>query len=90
MASQRVARNIRRIRQHRDLTAAALSDRLAEIGHPILDSGILKIEHGGRRVDVDDLVALAEALGVEPAMLLLGEVTVSVVVPQDHGEGGQA
>ena len=90
-ASQRVARNVRRIRQHRDMTAAALSARLAEIGHPIVDTGILKIEHGDRRVDVDDLMALAEALGVEPAALLLGEVTVSVAVPQDHhGEGSES
>jgi hypothetical protein len=73
------------------MTAADLSARLTEIGHPIVDSGIHKTELGDRRVDVDDLVAFAEALGVEPAVLLLGESTIPVTVPQDHhGEGGRS
>ncbi len=76
-ASQRVARNVRLLRHHRNLTAAALSARLTGIGHPIVDTGILKIEHGDRRVDVDDLTALAEALQVE-ACALLGEITLSI------------
>ena len=76
-ASQRVARNIRLLRHHRGLTYIALSRCLAEIGHPILDTGLMKIEKGRRRVDVDDLTALAEALQVE-ACALLGEITLSI------------
>ena len=76
-AGQRVARNVRLLRHHRDLTYIALSKRLGEIGHPILDTGLMKIEKGDRRVDVDDLAALAEALEVE-ACALLGEITLSI------------
>ena len=69
-----MAANLRRIRRERDLTTAALSRRLAEIGHPIADTGITKIEKGDRRVDVDDLVALAVALDTTPNRLLLHEM----------------
>lgn len=49
-----------------------LSARLAKLGRPILPSGITKIEQGKRRVDVDDLVALAAALKVTPTRLIMG------------------
>lgn len=52
------------------MTVRELSARLGEIGHPILPSGITKIENGQRRVDVADLVALAHALRVNPNRLL--------------------
>ena len=67
---QRVARNVRAIRDGmslRDLSAA-----LDDAGRPILPSGIIKIENGTRRVDADDLAALALALGVTPNRLMLG------------------
>lgn len=73
--SKRVAANLRRIRRERDVTTAALSQRLAAIGHPIADTGITKTEKGDRRVDADDLVALALALGATPNTLLMPEVT---------------
>jgi transcriptional regulator with XRE-family HTH domain len=72
--SARVAANLRRIRRAADVTTAALSKRLAAIGHPIADTGITKTEKGDRRVDADDLVALALALGVTPNTLLLPQV----------------
>ncbi len=72
--SERAAANLRRIRRERDLTTAALSERLAALGHPIADTGITKTEKGDRRVDVDDLVALALALGVTPNTLLLPQI----------------
>ena len=86
VASQRVARNVRLLRQGRGLTYVALSARLTEIGHPILDTGLMKLEKGNRRVDTDDLVALAEALEVEPGALLLGEATISIA-GQSQGAG---
>lgn len=49
-----------------------LSRRLSKLGRPILPSGITKIEQGQRRIDVDDLMALAVALEVTPTRLLLG------------------
>jgi transcriptional regulator with XRE-family HTH domain len=39
-------------------------------GRKITASGVQRIEAGARRIDVDDLVALARALGVTPADLL--------------------
>lgn len=70
-SSVRVAANLRRIRQDRGLSYAELARRLAALGHPILDTGVIKIEKGERRIDVDDLVALAVALGTTPNRLLL-------------------
>jgi transcriptional regulator with XRE-family HTH domain len=68
--SRQVARNLVRLRKQRQLTVRALSARLAELGRPLLPSAISKIETGGRRVDVDDLVALAAVLDVPVAQLL--------------------
>lgn len=50
-----------------------MAARLKEIGHPIAQSSISKIENNKRTVDVDDLMALAVALGVTPNRLLLGD-----------------
>lgn len=70
-----------------------LSQRLAAVGRPILTSGVSKIESGGRSVDVDDLVALALALGVNPSRLLLpdpvGEERVSLA-PSVTADGWHA
>jgi transcriptional regulator with XRE-family HTH domain len=67
---QRVAKEVARLRGR--TTVRELSARLSKLGRPILPSGITKIEQGSRRVDVDDLVALALALEVTPTRLLLG------------------
>lgn len=53
------------------MTVRDLSARMGELGLPLLPSGITKLEQGLRRVDVDELVALAVALGVNPSRLLL-------------------
>lgn len=45
--------------------------RLAEIGRDIPPLGLRRIESGERRVDADDLMALAVALGVSPISLLM-------------------
>jgi transcriptional regulator with XRE-family HTH domain len=63
--------NIRRIRQGRRLTYVDLSDRLTDVGRRVPVLGLARIERGERRVDVDDLVALAVALRVSPLALLL-------------------
>jgi transcriptional regulator with XRE-family HTH domain len=62
-------RNLKELRGR--MPVRELSRHLAELGRPILASGITKIEQGTRRIDVDDLVALALTLGVSPNRLLL-------------------
>jgi transcriptional regulator with XRE-family HTH domain len=69
--TERVAANIRHYREAKGLNPQELSDRVAGLGRHINQSSIWKIESGARRVDVDDLVALALALGVTPDLLLL-------------------
>lgn len=68
---ERLAANIKALRLSRRLTLDDLSGRLNELGRAIPKSGLSKIESGERRVDVDDLVALAIALQVTPNRLLL-------------------
>lgn len=85
-----VAENLRRIRTARGLSTTRLSKLLDFIGRPIQPTGITKIEKRERKVDVDDLVALAAALGVNPSALLFphstkGDTTITGVgtVPAD-------
>jgi transcriptional regulator with XRE-family HTH domain len=66
-----VAANIERLRESQNLSYAELSRRLDELGRPIAPLGLTRIRDQKRRVDVDDLVALALALDVSPATLLL-------------------
>ncbi|WP_436788236.1 hypothetical protein [Yinghuangia sp. YIM S10712] len=66
---QRVAANVEHVRGRMPLRE--LSGRLEQLGRKILPSGIMNAERGTRRVDVDDLVALALALEVSPNRLLL-------------------
>jgi transcriptional regulator with XRE-family HTH domain len=62
--------NIRRIRDYQGISGPELSARLKALDRQIPPLGIHRIENGSRRVDVDDLVALAVALGVSPVTLL--------------------
>ncbi len=66
-----VAQNLEQLRESQNLSYAELSRRLTELGRPIAPLGLTRIRDGQRRVDVDDLVALALALDVSPATLLL-------------------
>lgn len=63
--------NLKRIRAAREMTQAGLAEALAQAGRPIPVASIAKIEAGDRRVDVDDLAALAEALETPIAQLLV-------------------
>ncbi len=69
--AERVAQNVRHLRSSQKLSLQALSDRLSTLGQPISLGQLSKLENGDRRVDVDDLMALAVALGVSPTRLLL-------------------
>ncbi|MEV1054628.1 helix-turn-helix transcriptional regulator [Streptomyces sp. NPDC049887] len=67
-----VAANVRRLRDDvRGWSTYELSGKLAKAGRPIAPSAVAKIERGERQVTVDDLVALAVALGVNASALLL-------------------
>lgn len=78
-----VADNVRRLRTARGMSLRVLSAELERVGHPLSADALNKIENGRtpapgteepkqiRRVDVDDLVALAQALRVSPKSLLL-------------------
>lgn len=64
-----MADNIKRLRD--GVSYVELADRLAQIGRTIPTLGLRKIESYERRVDADDLVALAVALDVSPVTLLM-------------------
>lgn len=69
--SERVSENIERFRKLRGLSQAQLANKLTKAGRPMLDTAVSKMERGVRRVDVDDLVALALALDISPVALLM-------------------
>jgi transcriptional regulator with XRE-family HTH domain len=66
-----VRENIRRIRDVLRMPVTELSAKMDALGRPIPPLGIRRIEAGERRVDVDDLTALAVALEVSPETLLM-------------------
>lgn len=67
-----MAANLRNLRdRRRGLSVYELARLLEEEGAPIPPSGISRIERSERRVDVDELAALAVVLGVNPSSLLL-------------------
>lgn len=53
------------------MSYAQLSRQLVKAGRGIPPLGLTRIESGSRRVDADDLVALAIALNVSPITLLM-------------------
>lgn len=74
-----VAANVKRLRQARGWSLRALSEALEGVGRKLSQDAINKIENGAekdtkkqiRRVDVDDLIALAVVFNVTPSTLLL-------------------
>ncbi|MCP2628126.1 helix-turn-helix domain-containing protein [Mycolicibacterium smegmatis] len=71
-----VARNLKRFRAElRGWTLADLAERMTEVGRPMTANTLSAIETQARRIDVDDLIALAAALGISPAALLMPHVT---------------
>jgi len=66
--------NVTRVRSESGVSFAALSGRMGELGRPMGTLALRRLESGERRVDVDDLLALAVALDVTPLSLLLPPV----------------
>jgi transcriptional regulator with XRE-family HTH domain len=69
-----VRANMKRLMELQNLGYAQLSRKLAEVGRSIPDLGLRRVEAGDRRIDVDDLMALAAAFDVSPVTLLMPEV----------------
>jgi len=69
-AGRATAQNIRLLRRLKDRTLDDVSEQLAKIGRPMSKSILSQIENAKRRVDVDDLVALASVLDTSPETLL--------------------
>ena len=63
-------KQIKKIREAKNITQAELSAQLQIKGHKIDDSGVSKIEHGTRRVLDSELKSIAEILGVSANKLL--------------------
>jgi transcriptional regulator with XRE-family HTH domain len=83
----RVAQRVRELRQERGLTLADLAAELERFGRPILLTALSKLEKGQRRINVDDLVALALALDVSPNVLLLpksAKANTDVALTETH------
>ncbi|MGW4852212.1 helix-turn-helix domain-containing protein [Streptomyces sp. NPDC004288] len=69
-AGQHVARAVARLREARSWDQAALVARLAAEGLALSQPILSRVEAGTRRVDVDELLALALVFGVAPVALL--------------------
>ncbi|MFJ8844338.1 helix-turn-helix domain-containing protein [Streptomyces cyaneofuscatus] len=69
-AAEHTARTVAAEREARGWEQRELAERLTRAGRPMTQPIVSRIESGARRVDVDDLVALADAFGVSPAVLL--------------------
>lgn len=70
-SSEAVAKNLARLRGETKTSIRQLVTGLVAQEMPISPSGISDIEHGRRQVSVDQLTALAAALGVSPMTLLM-------------------
>lgn len=81
-----IGARVRQLRERPDwkMSAQALADRTAELGHELKRSVIANIESGRRaNITVADLIVLAAALRVPPAMLVfpIGSESKTEVLP---------
>lgn len=76
-AGKRIARNVRRLREQRKMTLVELSNRLYVAGQPIPITGLRRLERCERRVDVDEVVAIAGILNVPADRLAFDDSLVS-------------
>ena len=69
-AGHNLRRNIRRLREQRHWSYREVEERLAQVGRAIPVLELSAIDTGERRVDVDDLAALAAVFGLGVEELL--------------------
>lgn len=90
---RRFGARLRELRRAKNLDQPSLAKTLKDdVGREIPVSSISRLENGERRVDADDLVALAVALAVAPSRLLLPDgqpgdmvhLTEKVTVPWER------
>ncbi|MFI2187900.1 helix-turn-helix domain-containing protein [Streptomyces sioyaensis] len=65
------AQKIESLRLARGVSQRQLAALVAALGHSLPHTSISRIERIRRRCDVDDLAAIAAALGISPMALLL-------------------
>lgn len=82
-----VRQNIEELRQSAGLSYAEMSRQLEALGRAIPPLGLRRIEAGERRVDVDDLTAIAVVLEVSPVRLLMPSVTSTAIMGEATGTG---
>ncbi len=68
---KRVGENLRAFRDAGGFTTSVVAAAVTALGVPMTASTVTKIEVAGRRVNVDELVALALALNISPVTLLM-------------------
>ena len=73
--SRQVGRRIATTRQAHDLSAADLAERL----HWSRDT-LINYETGRRRLTVETLTAIAQALGIPPAVLLIDDLDLATLI----------
>lgn len=72
-ATRLVAARVKTLRRARGWRLEDLSVRLGEVGRPMLATTLSKVERCARRIDVDDVAALAAAFRVPVVRLLEAE-----------------
>lgn len=70
MIGRNIADQITKRRERFGITYAFLSRQLTERGRPIPPLGLRRIEAYERRIDIDDLVAIAAVLDLDPVDML--------------------
>lgn len=87
------AENLARLRKARGLSTRQLAAALERAGRSVSPSGISRMEKAERHMTVDDLIALAVVLNVNPSALLLprddSPATVLELLPGRHVDGGE-
>lgn len=68
--SQVLVERLRELRRQQGMSAADLSDRIADLGEHLSRATISKIETGQRGVSLDEALLLAYALSVAPTHLI--------------------
>ncbi|MEU1073196.1 MULTISPECIES: helix-turn-helix transcriptional regulator [unclassified Streptomyces] len=71
-AGQAAAQAIERTRTARGYSQRQLAARVTALGRPMTFTALSRVERTVRRCDIDDLVAIAAALGTPPHALLAG------------------